>query len=163
MDFLVGVKEVGEILGWDRRKVSTYHRRGVLPKPVISLSSGPIWLRKQIEYYKSNKESSIPTYYIEGEIVYECKYTYPMIETSYSPQEIKESKGNYLIYQEEDIKLLITTIQEKNSIAQFLSFESICFLHDLGILKTDVFHDYIHQYSHELIEPTRKGMDEKSC
>ncbi|MDQ1005391.1 hypothetical protein QFZ28_005969 [Neobacillus niacini] len=163
MEFLVGVKEVGEILGWDRRKVSTYHLRGVLPKPVVSLSSGPIWFRKQIEYYKADKESCVTTYYIEGELVYECKPNYPIKETSYSPEEIKESKRNYNVYQEKDIKQLKNAILEKNPIAQFLSFESISFLHDLGILETDVFHDYIYQYSFENIELTKRGRDEESC
>jgi hypothetical protein len=163
MDFLVGVKEAGEILGWDRRKVSTYHLRGVLPKPVVSLSSGPIWFRKQIEYYKVDKESTVTTYYIKGGLVYECKPNYPFKETSYSPEEIKESKRNYNVYQEKDIKQLKNAILEKNPIAQFFSIESISFLHDLGILETDVFHDYVHQYSFENIELTKKGRDEESC
>lgn len=161
MGFLVGVKEAGEILGWDRRKVSTYHLRGVLPKPLVSLSSGPIWLRKQIEYYKTSKGSSVPTYYIDGEKVYECQYNNPMKVTNYSPNEIKECNGNYLIYQEKDIKPLINAIEEKNPIAQFLSFESISFLYDLGILDMDVYQTYINQYSFDNIEPTlvRKDKD----
>jgi hypothetical protein len=163
MGFLVGVKEASEILGWDRRKLSTYHLRGVLPKPVVSLSSGPIWFRKQIEYYKAGKESGVTTYYIEGEIVYECKHNHSIKETSYTPDEIKESKRNYNVYQEKDIKQLKSFIQEKNPIAQFLSFETISFLHDLGILETDVFHEYIHQYSFENIELTKEGRDEELC
>jgi len=163
MGFLVGVKEAGEILGWDRRKVSTYHLRGVLPKPVISLSSGPIWFRKQIEYYKTSKESGLTTYYTDGEIVYECKHNYPMKETIYSPEDINECAGNYILYQEKDIKQLINIILEKNPIAQFLSFESISFLHDVGIIETDVFHDYIHNNSFENIGPIREGRNEESC
>jgi hypothetical protein len=159
MGFLVGVKEAGEILGWDRRKVSTYHLRGVLPKPVINLSSGPIWLRKQIEYYKTSKELGVTTYYIDEEKVYECKHNYPMKETNYSPEEIKECMGNYIVYQEKDIQQLKSAILEKETIAQFLSFESISYLHDLGILDSDVFHDYIHKYSYEYIGPTREGRD----
>src|ERR1700719_536708 len=106
MEFLVGVKEVGEILGWDRRKVSTYHLRGVLPKPVVSLSSGPIWFRKQIENYKASKESEEMTYYIDNEIVYECRQNHPMKKTCYSPEEFKEFKRNYIVYREKDIKQL---------------------------------------------------------
>lgn len=146
MEFLVGVKEVGEILGWDRRKVSTYHLRGVLPKPVVSLSSGPIWFRKQIENYKASKESEEMTYYIDNEIVYECRQNHPMKKTCYSPEEFKEFKRNYIVYREKDIKQLKNAILEKNPIAKFLSFESISTLHDLGILETDIFNDYIHQY-----------------
>jgi hypothetical protein len=163
MDFLVGVKEASEILGWDRRKVSTYHLRGVLPKPVVSLSSGPIWFRKQIEFYKAAKESSVTTYYIEGEIVYECKHQHPIKETSYSPEEIKESNGNYIVYLEEDIEQLKNTILEKNPIIQFLSFESISLLNELGILETDIFCNYIQQYSFKNMEPTKKGRGEESC
>jgi hypothetical protein len=163
MGFLVGVKEAGEILGWDRRKVSTYHLRGVLPKPVVSLSSGPIWFRKQIEYYKSSKESSLSTYYIDGEIVYECKHNYPMKETIYSPKEIKECTGNYILFLEKDIKQLKNAILDKNPIAQFLSFESISLLHDLGILEMDVFQEYIHNYTYSIenIGPTREGRNEE--
>jgi hypothetical protein len=159
MDFLVGVKEAGEILGWDRRKVSTYHLRGVLPKPLISLSSGPIWLRKQIEYYKTSKEYDVTTYYIVGDKVYECKYNSLMRVTNFSPDEIKECIGNSLVYWEKDIKLLINAIMENNPIGQFLSFESISFLYDLGILGTDVFQTYIRQYLHENIRPTWEGKD----
>jgi hypothetical protein len=162
MGFLVGVKEASEILGWDRRKVSTYHLRGVLPKPVISLSSGPIWFRKQIEYFKAGRESGVTTYYIKGETVYECKYSQPFKKTNYSLNEIKESKMNYIIY-EENIEQLKDAIKEKNPITQFLSYESISFLHDLGILETDVFQHYIHQYSFENIESNKEGRNEESC
>lgn len=161
MEFLVGVKEVGEILGWDRRKVSTYHLRGVLPKPVVSLSSGPIWFRKQIENYKASKESEEMTYYIDNEIVYECRQNHPMKKTCYSPEEFKEFKRNYIVYREKDIKQLKNAILEKNPIAKFLSFESISFLHDLGILETDIFNDYIHLYIIGNIETTKKGQDEE--
>ncbi|MDR4950399.1 hypothetical protein [Neobacillus cucumis] len=163
MGYLVGVKETGEILGWDRRKVSTYHLRGVLPKPISNLSSGPIWFRKQIEYYKISKDSGLTTYYTDGETVYECKNNFPMKETNFSPEEIKESPGNYILYQEKDIKQLITVILEKNPIAQFLSFESISFLHDLGILDTDVFHNYVNNFnnSFENIGPNEEGRNKE--
>ncbi|MDQ6600913.1 hypothetical protein [Bacillus salipaludis] len=156
MEFLVGVKEAAEILGWDRRKVSTYHLRGVLPKPVVTLSSGPIWFRKQIERYKASKEISITTYYIEDEIVYECKQNHPIKETSYSPDEIKDSSGKYSVYLKKDIEQLKNAILEKNPLIQFFSFESISFLHELGILETDVFGMYTQQYSFTNME-TRNG------
>ncbi|MFD4931893.1 hypothetical protein ACFWMS_23905 [Peribacillus butanolivorans] len=157
MDFLVGVKEVGEILGWDRRKVSTYQLRGVLPKPVVQLYSGPIWYRKQIEFYKAGKDFGVRTYYIKGEMVYECTHNQPFKDTVYSPKDIKEQMGNYILYQEKDIQQLKNAILEKNPIVQFLSFESVSFLHDLGILETVVFQDYIQQYSFEDIESTKEG------
>lgn len=157
MGCLVGVKEASEILGWDRRKVSTYHLRGILPKPVTSLSSGPIWFRTQIELYKSSKETGISAYYINNGIVYECKYNCPIKETILSPDVIKEGAG-YLVFKEEDIKKLVKIIRKKNLLAQFLSFESVNFLHDLGILKTDVFEEYIHQY---LCENHKEGLDKE--
>lgn len=157
MDFLVGCKEAGEILGWDRRKVSTYHLRGVLPKPVVQLSSGPIWFRNQIEYYKAGKETDVTTYYVKGEKVYECKQNHLLKETSYLPEDIMDLQGNYVVYMEKEIKQLTNAILEKNPIVQFLSFEFICLLHDLSILETLVFQDYIQQYSFEHIEQIKEG------
>lgn len=161
MSFLVGVKEAGEILGWDRRKVSTYHLRGVLPKPLVSLSSGPIWSRKQIEYYKAGKESGVITYYINNRVVYECKTNHTFIETSYSPEECKEHKGNYKVYKGKDVEQLKRIILERNTIAQFFSFEAVSFLHDFGMLETEVFHDYIKQYICKYTEATNEGRDEE--
>ena len=53
----LGVAETAELLGWDKRKVSTYLQRGVFPEPLQRLASGPIWTRKQIEEYKVGKQS----------------------------------------------------------------------------------------------------------
>lgn len=47
-----GVAEAAEILGWDKRKVATYIKRGKFPEPVVRLKSGPLWERRQIEEYK---------------------------------------------------------------------------------------------------------------
>lgn len=157
MGFLVGVKEASEILGWDRRKVSTYHLRGVLPEPVTNLSSGPIWFRKQIEIYKSSKESCIIAYYILDGNVYECKYHSPMKETNLKPDEIKD-RTEYKVFKEEDIEQLGKAIQSKDSLVQFLSFESVNFLHELGILKNEVYQEYIHQY---LCEDHKEGLDKE--
>jgi hypothetical protein len=161
MSFLVGVKEAAEILGWDRRKVSTYNTRGVLPKPVVSLSSGPIWFRKQIEYYKTGKESGVTTYYIDDRRVYECKYNHTFEETCYSPEEFKEQKGNFIVYKEKDVEELKNAILEKKPIVQFFSFESVSFLHDLGVLEAAVFHDFIQQHSFEYTEPNKEGRDKE--
>ena len=48
---LVGVAEVAELLGWDRRRVSVYHARGLLPAPLAVLRSGPVWHRQDIEAF----------------------------------------------------------------------------------------------------------------
>ncbi|HAJ4019690.1 TPA: hypothetical protein HLT81_24770 [Escherichia coli] len=58
---LVGVAEAAEILGWDKRQVSTYVKRyveeGKFPKPIQTLASGSIWTLKQIEDYRDQRES----------------------------------------------------------------------------------------------------------
>ncbi len=48
---LLGSTEVAALLSWDRRKVATYHQRGVLPRPLRRLASGPVWRRQDIEAY----------------------------------------------------------------------------------------------------------------
>ena len=58
---LVGVAEVAELLGWDKRKVSVYHSRGTLPKAITELASGPIWFRGQIEAHKQEQEEEEET------------------------------------------------------------------------------------------------------
>jgi hypothetical protein len=150
---LVGVKEASEILGWDRRKVSTYHLRGVLPKPVVTLSSGPIWFRKQIEYYKACKHLNVKFYYIRDEIVYEYKKHNHYLKTNLSVNEIKKVKGDYHIFYEIEINQLKSAILEKSPIVQFLSFETISLLSDLGILEMDVFRSFIQQFSTENTAP----------
>ena len=54
----IGVAESAEILGWDKRKVATYIKRGVFPLPIVRLKSSPIWEKEQIEQYKKTKEDS---------------------------------------------------------------------------------------------------------
>lgn len=57
-DDLIGQKEFAEILGWDRRRVSTYYWRGKLPEPIKKLASGPVWTRQQAEEYKRLHDAS---------------------------------------------------------------------------------------------------------
>lgn len=40
------------MLGWDRRRVSTYYHRGRLPPPLAVLASGPVWSRRSIAALK---------------------------------------------------------------------------------------------------------------
>lgn len=40
---LVGVAEAADILGWDKRRVATYIKRGSFPEPVESLAGGRVW------------------------------------------------------------------------------------------------------------------------
>lgn len=55
---LVGVTEAAEILGWDKRRVSTYQARGSFPEPVARISAGSIWLRSQIEDYRGRHDTA---------------------------------------------------------------------------------------------------------
>jgi hypothetical protein len=45
---LVGVTEAARILGWDKRRVATYVRRGSFPDPVESLAGGRVWLMDDV-------------------------------------------------------------------------------------------------------------------
>ena len=40
---LVGVAEAADVLGWDKRRVSTYVKRGSFPDPVEELAGGRVW------------------------------------------------------------------------------------------------------------------------
>ena len=40
---LVGVHEAAGILGWDKRRVATYVKRGSFPEPVAELAGGRVW------------------------------------------------------------------------------------------------------------------------
>ena len=53
---IVGVAEAAEILGWQKQQVQTYITRGKFPKPFQRLSSGPLWLKKQIEQYRDSRQ-----------------------------------------------------------------------------------------------------------
>ena len=50
LKYLLGTKEVGDILGWSRQKVSVYYSRGKLPEPYAKIGGQrPVWTREQIE------------------------------------------------------------------------------------------------------------------
>ena len=48
---LAGVAEAAAILGWDKRRVATYVRRGSFPEPVASLAGGRVWRRADVEAF----------------------------------------------------------------------------------------------------------------
>jgi hypothetical protein len=48
---LAGVAEAAAILGWDKRRVATYVRRGSFPAPVASLAGGRVWRRADVEAF----------------------------------------------------------------------------------------------------------------
>lgn len=49
---IVGIAEVAEIMGWDKRRVVTYLDRGSFPEPFARLASGRIWRRSDIEAFQ---------------------------------------------------------------------------------------------------------------
>jgi hypothetical protein len=55
---IAGVAEAAAILGWDKRRVMTYVRRGSFPEPFAHLASGRIWRREDIEAFASEKRGS---------------------------------------------------------------------------------------------------------
>ena len=48
---VVGVSEAAKILGWDRRRVTTYVSRGTFPEPIAALASGRVWRREDVEAF----------------------------------------------------------------------------------------------------------------
>ncbi len=52
---LAGVAEAARILGWDKRRVSTYVRRGAFPEPVAVLASGRVWRREDVEAFAATR------------------------------------------------------------------------------------------------------------
>lgn len=53
---LLGTVDVGKRLGWRKQKVSVYHQRGKLPKPVGYVGGRPMWTERQIDIYKLTSE-----------------------------------------------------------------------------------------------------------
>lgn len=54
---LLGTKEVGDVLGWSRQKVSVYYSRGKLPEPYALAGSRPLWTRTQIDKWMEGRET----------------------------------------------------------------------------------------------------------
>ncbi|HEY2802891.1 MAG TPA: helix-turn-helix domain-containing protein [Actinomycetota bacterium] len=52
---IAGVSEAAAILGWDKRRVMTYVRRGSFPEPFAHLASGRIWRREDVEAFAASK------------------------------------------------------------------------------------------------------------
>ena len=52
---LAGVSEAAAILGWDKRRVMTYVRRGSFPEPFAHLASGRIWRREDVEAFADSR------------------------------------------------------------------------------------------------------------
>lgn len=50
---LVGVAEAADLLGWDKRRVATYVKRGAFPEPVESLAGGRVWKLDDVQAFAS--------------------------------------------------------------------------------------------------------------
>jgi hypothetical protein len=57
---LLGLAEVAEAIGWDKRKLVTYVKRGVFPEPALRLASGPLWTRWQVDEYRQGRWKKPP-------------------------------------------------------------------------------------------------------
>jgi predicted DNA-binding transcriptional regulator AlpA len=52
---LLGAAEVAELLGVAPKTISSYLARGLMPKPVRRLRSGPVWVRADIEAWVAER------------------------------------------------------------------------------------------------------------
>jgi predicted DNA-binding transcriptional regulator AlpA len=57
---LVGVAEAAAVLGWDKRRIFTYLRRGSFPSPVATLASGRVWRLADIEAFARTRTRRTP-------------------------------------------------------------------------------------------------------
>ena len=49
---LVGVAEAAELMGWDKRRVATYVKRGAFPEPLAELAGGRVWAREDVVSFR---------------------------------------------------------------------------------------------------------------
>ncbi|WP_445491578.1 hypothetical protein [Niallia sp. 03133] len=147
MTLFVGLKEAGEILGWDRRKVSTYYIRGVFPSHLEVLSSGPVWFKEQIEYYRLTKEKQIPFYYYDGNTIFQCFFNQEQIKTELTLKYLEKLESNYILWKAEDVQSLMEAILQQLPLVRFFSPGSISIIHDLGILPNDLYLYYLENYA----------------
>jgi hypothetical protein len=49
---LVGVAEAAALMGWDKRRVATYVKRGAFPEPLAELAGGRVWAREDVMAFR---------------------------------------------------------------------------------------------------------------
>ena len=54
---LLGVAEAAALLGWDKRRVSTYVARGSFPEPLAELAGGRVWARDDIQAFADRRRA----------------------------------------------------------------------------------------------------------
>jgi hypothetical protein len=57
---IAGVSEAAAILGWDKRRVMTYVRRGSFPEPIAHLASGRVWRHEDVEAFAATRRRRRP-------------------------------------------------------------------------------------------------------
>lgn len=51
---LVGVAEAAGLMGWDKRRVATYVKRGAFPEPLAELAGGRVWAREDVVAFRED-------------------------------------------------------------------------------------------------------------
>ena len=49
---LVGVAEAAGLMGWDKRRVAPYVKRGAFPEPLAELAGGRVWAREDVVAFR---------------------------------------------------------------------------------------------------------------
>jgi hypothetical protein len=147
MSIFVGAKEAGEILGWDRRKVSTYYLRGILPSPVSVLSSGPVWFREQIEYFYLTREKKIPLYFYDGTHIFRYNYRHIYEQTDLDLHDIHASAQTHILWNKNDVEDLTSAIVGKSTLVRFISPGNISIFHDFGLLSDEIYEQYLEDFA----------------
>jgi predicted DNA-binding transcriptional regulator AlpA len=57
---LLGIYEIAREVGAKRQTVAQWYKRGRLPEPTDTLSTGPVWSRDAIQGWLSSRKSSTP-------------------------------------------------------------------------------------------------------
>lgn len=151
LTILVGTKEAGIILGWDRRKVSTYHLRGAFPTPICNLFSGPVWSKDQIEFFKQTKGMRMPIYYLDDSTIYQCMFKKTLQETNLTLEHLNGSKEPYILWESSSINKIRNLIGEESPLIKYLSHGSISNFYDYGLLSVDDYKVYLKNIKHENI------------
>ncbi len=84
---LVSVKEVADMLGWSRQRVTMTLKRKAFPEPIAELACGSIWTKNQIEEYI--KEKTLQMVEEEKELTYKNPYNNKIAYSKYFKSHIR--------------------------------------------------------------------------
>ena len=54
---LLGLTEVGIMIGWDRQKTAVYAKRKILPEPSVYIGDRAFWTTRQIEEWQQDEKN----------------------------------------------------------------------------------------------------------